>query len=191
MKKIMMTMAAAMVAVAMNAQNFYAGGSLGYTTRSYDGSTLNSTFRFIPEFGISFNENIGVGVELGYSSSTNETSDPKLTNSTFTFAPYFRYTPLHIGKVNVFADGKFSYSANNNEQAINGKAEDNKTNTWGFYVQPGIAYNLNDKFSLVAKFGNILGYSSSKPDVSGAKATTNFQFMNLSNAVQFGFYYNF
>jgi hypothetical protein len=58
-------------------------------------------------------------------------------------------------------------------------------------VQPGIAYSLNDKFSLVAKLGNVIGYTSSKPDVSGAKATSTFQLLNLTNNIQFGCYYNF
>lgn len=192
MKKIIMTMAAAVVALTMNAQGMYVGGSMGFTTSSYDGKTTRSTLEFIPEFGVSFNDLIGVGMSLGYSSTTNETTDPKLTNSTFTFAPYFRLTPLHWGKVSVFADGKFALSMNNNEQATtNGNKVDNKTNTYGIYVQPGFAYNLNDKFSLVAKFGNILGYKSSKPDAEGAKATNTISFMDLSNNVQFGFYYNF
>lgn len=187
-----MTMAAALMAVSMNAQNMYVGGSLGFTTTSYDGKTTNSTLKFIPEFGVSFNNLMGVGMEIGYSSSTKEATEPKLTNSTFTFAPYFRLTPLHWGKVSVFADGKFALSMNNNEQAgPNDNAVDNKTNTFGIYVQPGFAYNLNDKFTLVSKFGNLLGYRSSKPDADGAKATNTFSFMDLSNNVQFGFYYNF
>ncbi len=191
MKKIMMTMAAALMAVTMNAQNMYVGGSLGYTTSSYDGKTQNSTFKILPEFGIQFNDKMGVGVEIGYSSRTSEATDPKLTNSTFSFAPYFRFTPIHVGAVSVFADGKFSYSASNNQTAVKGSAVDNKTNSLGLYVQPGIAYSLNDKFSLVAKFGNVLGYTTSKPDAEGAKSTNTFELLNLTNNIQFGFYYNF
>lgn len=186
-----MTLAAALMAVTMNAQNFYVGGSLGYSTTSYDGKTQKSTFKFLPEFGIQFNENMGVGVEIGYGSTTREATEPKLTSSDFSFAPYFRYTPLHLGAVSVFADGKFSYVASNNESAKGNVAVDNKSNEWGLYVQPGIAYSLNDKFALVAKFGNILGYTSSKPDADGAKATNTFELLNLANNVQFGFYYNF
>ena len=175
----------------MNAQNVYVGGSLGYTTTSYDGNATQSSFKLIPEIGFQFNETMGVGIEVGYSSRTNKAVDPKLTNSTFSVAPYFRYTPIHIDAVNVFVDGKFAYSQNNNETNVAGKATDNKTNAWGLYVQPGIAYNLNDNFALVAKFGNILGYSSSKPDADGAKATNTFQVLNLTNDISFGFYYNF
>ena len=191
MKKFMLTMAVALLAITMNAQNnFYVGGSIGYSSSSYDGSATKSSLTFLPEFGIQFNKKIGIGVELGYNATTNEVSN--LTNSTFEFAPYFRYTAFQLGKVSVFGDGKIAYSTRNNETAgSDGKTEDNKTNDWGIYVQPGIAYSLNDKFSLIAKFGNVLGYSSSKPDVSGAKATTTFQFLTLSNNVSFGFFYNF
>ena len=192
MKKVLMTLAAALMAVSMNAQGVYVGGSMGYTQTSYDGTTTRSTLEFVPEFGFSFNDFMGVGMAIGYSSSTNKAVDPKLTNSTFTFAPYVRLTPFHWGKVSIFADGKFAISMNNNEQAgPNGNAVDNKTNTYGIYVQPGLAYNLNDKFSIVAKFGNLLGYRSSKPDVDGAKATNTLSFMDLDTAVQFGVFFNF
>ena len=51
MKKILMTLVAAFAAVSMNAQtNMYIGGSLGYSTTSHDGSTLNTKFSFIPHF---------------------------------------------------------------------------------------------------------------------------------------------
>ena len=193
MKKIMMTMVAAMMALTMNAQgNMYVGGSLGYQTSSYDGSSTRTIFTFSPSFGYWFKENLALGIELGYGSNTNEATDPNLTNSSLSVSPYVRYKAIQLGKVSLFADGMFTYSTSNNESAgADGKAQDNKVNGWGIYVKPGIAYSLNDKFSLVARFGNAIGYSSSKPDVSGAKATTTFQLANLSNNMQFGFFYNF
>ena len=187
-------MAAALMAVTMNAQNnMYVGGSLGYSTRSYDGSTLDTQFSLIPEFGVQFNENMGVGVELGYSSDKDEsTANLTTTTSTFKFSPYFRYTAIKMGNLSFFGDGKFSYSTSKTENKTNnGNTTDQTVNGWGLYVQPGMAYSLNDKFSLVAKFGNIIGYSSSKPDVSGAKSTNRFQLLNLTNNISFGFYYNF
>lgn len=196
MKKILMTLAAAMVAVSMSAQGMYVGGSMGFSTTSYDGSTQRTSISFVPEFGVSFNDHIGVGMEIGYSTAKDESNKAVKTtkSNTFRFAPYFRFTAFQLGKVGVFADGKFSYSTSTDKTEYTqvGKTNVEQTvNTFGLYVQPGIAYNLNDKFSLVAKFGNILGYRSSKPDADGAKATNTFSFMDLSNAVQFGFYYNF
>jgi len=192
MKKIMMTMAAALMAVTMNAQSMYVGGSLGYSTSSYDGSTLNTKFSFIPEFGYRFNDKMGLGIEFGYSSNKNEAKDPTVTTTDLTVAPYFRYTAINMGKVSLFADGMFKYVSSKDELKDNkGNKSESTVNSWGLYVQPGIAYSLNDKFSLVAKLGNVIGYTSSKPDVSGAKATSTFQLLNLTNNIQFGCYYNF
>lgn len=194
MKKILMTMVAGLMAVTMNAQtNMYVGGSLGYSTRSYDGSTLDTKFSLIPEFGVQFNDKMGVGVEIGYSSNKDESSSTMtVTTSSFNFSPYFRYTAIKMGNLSFFGDGKFSYTTSKTENKANsGTTTDQTVNGWGIYVQPGMAYSLNEKFSLVAKFGNVLGYSSSKPDVSGAKSTTRFQFLNLTNNISFGFYYNF
>jgi hypothetical protein len=194
MKKILMTMAAALMAVTMNAQNMYVGGSLGYSTTSQDGTTLDTRFSLIPEFGVSFNDKMGVGVEIGYSSDKDEQSHAPntVTESTFKFAPYFRYTALKLGNVSVFGDGQFSYATTKTEtKAKNGNTNDQTVNNWGLYVKPGIAYNLNEKFALVAKFGNIIGYTSNKLDVNGAKAKSTFELLNLTNNIQFGFYYNF
>ena len=37
----------------------------------------------------------------------------------------------------------------------------------------------------------IPGYTSNKLDVNGAKAKSTFELLNLTNNIQFGFYYNF
>jgi hypothetical protein len=192
MKKILMTLATAFVAVSMSAQNnMYVGGSLGYTKTAFDGDELNHTLRIMPEFGVQLNEQWGVGVEFGYDATT-EKGTPDLTSSTFTFAPYARYTALKFGPVNVFADGQFSYDMTNNETVgLGGNAEDNKENAWKIAIKPGIAYNITDNLSLVAKLGDVIGYRSSKPDADGAKATTTFSFLDLSNAITFGIFYNF
>lgn len=187
MKKIMMTIAAAMVAVTMNAQDMYVGGSLGFSTTTHDGNTLDTEFTFSPEFGISFSENAGVGLEFGYGRDEDKSGSTKVVTNALSVAPYFRWTPFHIGPVNLFADAKFRYGF----AKVESDGQDAKTNTWGLYLQPGVAYNLNDKFSLVAKFGDILSYRSSKPDYSGAKSTNTFSALKLTNNISFGFYYNF
>ena len=194
MKKILMTLAAAFVAVSMSAQNnMYVGGSLGYTSTSYDGDAQQSTLKFIPEFGVQLNDQWGVGIEIGYSATTNKTLPKDITSSTFSFAPYARYTALKFGPVNVFADGQFSYDMINAQSYNVGtnSVDDNKVNAWKIAIKPGIAYNVTDNLSLVAKLGDIIGYRSSKPDVSGAKATTTLSILDLSNAISFGVFYNF
>ena len=188
MKKLMLTIAAALLVVAASAQNkFYVGGSLGYSSSAYDGGTQKSVLTFLPEFGYILNDNMAVGVELGYTSNNHKASDR--VSGEFQFAPYFRYTFLSLGNVSLFGDAGFSYKRESEKVG----SSDNKaiTNAFGVAVQPGLAYSLNEKFSLVAKFGNLLGFSSAKADAEGAKATTNFNLLNLSNNLTFGFYYNF
>ena len=187
-----MTLVAAFAAVSMNAQtNMYVGGSLGYQTSSYDGSTLDTKFSILPELGIQFTDNLGVGVVIGYGSDKDESTPTTVTKSAFTFSPYVRYTAIKMGNLSFFGDGVFSYVTAKEERKINGNTNDQTINGWGLAIQPGLAYSLNQNFSLVAKFGDILGYSSEKPDVSGAKSTNTFTLLDLSNSIQFGFYYNF
>ena len=194
-----MTMAATVVALTMNAQGMYVGGSLGFNTKSHDGNTLNSSFSIIPEFGVNFNEKMAVGMEIGYSHDNDKTNKSgntgyELKTNTFKVAPYFRYTAVRMGNLGLFADGKFSYSTSTNKRDYVQSSSSNTkytTNTFGVYIQPGVSYSLNDNFSLVAKFGNIFGFTSSKPDIDGAKATKTIDVLKLSNNISFGFYYNF
>ena len=159
-----MTLVAAMMAVTMNAQNnFYVGGSLGVEVSTQSGG--NTKFSVMPEFGIKFNEKMGVGTVIGYTDNGN-------SNSSFTFAPYFRYTACQMGPVSVFGDAQVTYSSIKN-------GGDNIA----IGVKPGIAYSLNDKFSLVAKFGDIIGYDDNAQKVNILK-------LNFSK-VDFGFFYNF
>ena len=184
----MLTIAAALLVVAASAQTkFYVGGSMGYSSEAYDGGTTTSTLTFLPEFGYVLNANMAVGAELGYNSTYNKNGGR--TDGTFTFAPYFRYTFLSFGDVSLFGDGVLSYKRGTTK--YDGVDKASNTNTIGISVQPGIAYSLNEHFSLVAKFGSVLGYSSSKPDAEGAKATTAFDLLALNNKLTFGCYYTF
>lgn len=193
MKKILLTMAVAVLTVAASAQNrFYAGGSLGYGSNSYDGAITTSSFSILPEIGYVLNDKMTIGAELGYKSVSNKSHEPVQTDGTFSFNPYFRYTFFSVGKVDVFGDAMFSLGLISHKSSYKGSdTSTSNATSLGFYVKPGIAYNLNDKFSLVAKFGNVLGFSSARSGDSGAKATTAFELMNLSNKLAFGFYYNF
>ena len=183
MKKIMMTLAAIAVAATMNAQ-VYVGGSLGFNTSSHDGNT-NSSVTLLPEIGYNLDENLAVGIAFGYGQTKNTVEqnnvEVSVTNKKFIINPYARYTFVKFDKVNVFVDGGLEYVHKDNAGS--------KNNTFGIGVRPGVAVNLNDKLSFVSHFG-WLGYSNSKDDYDGAKATNTFGF-ELNSAVSFGMYYNF
>lgn len=171
----------------------YVGGSIGYSSTSYDGNTTNSTISFAPEAGYAINDTWSIGVMLSYSSTTNSQSNADLTNSYFTISPYVRYSFYSLGRLGFFCDGSVSFSRNNIQtmKTENGetKPTDNYRNGFGVALNPGISYRLSDRFSLVAHLGR-LSYSSNKPDKSEAKATTTFS-LNLSNSISFGAFYNF
>ena len=186
MKKILTTIAAAFVAVTMSAQ-VYVGGTLGFQSKDVNGGGKKeaaTTFTINPEVGYNLDDAWAVGINLGYT-TTNLSGNHKLSDnvSEFSFNPYVRYTFAKLDMVNFFADGMVSGS-------IYDDGED-KLNSWGIGIQPGVAVNLNDKVSFVAKLGKI-GYSSKKWDYDGAKALGQFDF-SLSSlaALNFGLYFNF
>ena len=183
MKKFLMTMAAAFVAVTMSAQ-VYVGGSFGFA--SYDDSNKSYTaFKFVPEIGYNLDEDMAIGVALGYTQGSTTAAwlltNPNEDLKTFSIAPYLRYSFAKFGPVTVFADGSFEYAHNDNNGV--------KANAFGLGILPGIAVSLNEKFSFVSHIGR-LGYTQSKLDVSGAKAQSTFG-LDLDNALTFGLYYNF
>jgi hypothetical protein len=161
MKKILMTLVAAFVSVSMSAQ-FYVGGSVGFASFD-DSNKSHSAFKFVPEVGYNLDEDMAVGITLGYTQGSTTAAwlltNPNEDLKTFSIAPYLRYSFAKFGPVTVFADGCFEYAHVDNNGA--------KANGWGLGILPGIAVNLNEKFSFVSHIGR-LGYSQLKEDVSGA-----------------------
>ena len=70
MKKIIMTIAAAFVATAMNAQ-VYVGGSIGlnaWSSQKNAGDRSETTFKILPEIGYNINDSWAIGTVIGYES---------------------------------------------------------------------------------------------------------------------------
>jgi long-subunit fatty acid transport protein len=178
MKKIVLTFAAAMAAMVMDAQ-VYLGGTLGFKSTSYDGDSSTS-FVIKPEVGYNLNEDWSLGVVFGYGESGKDATKVKTLN----INPYARYNAVKLDKVTLFIDGTFGYESNDS------KIAGYKTNTWGVGVKPGVAVALNDNVSFVSHMG-FLGYQSSKPDYDNAKATNTFGLKMDATSLDFGFYYTF
>ena len=217
MKKIMMTMAALAVAVTMNAQ-MYIGGTVGYdnsVSKTATIETTNNLFTFAPEWGMAIDEKLGVGIEFAYITGSTEDKwigdgpDPaakrtKPSSTTVALRPYLRYQAFQVGKLNVFVDGGVNFAISKNKEVGfdgNGNIYDNKAGmALGLFVQPGIAYNVTDKWSIVAKLEDMFTLSYSKgqvPDLpnmpdaptsfSAGLATGGFN----TGSLRFGVYYNF
>ena len=176
MKKIFMTLAAVCVAATMNAQG-YIGGGIGLQSSSHDGNTTTA-IKLMPEIGYNLNDSWALGIALGYSEVKNDDDKDKI----FTVNPYARYTFAKFDKVNLFVDGGLDYTHSDYAGA--------KANAFSVGLKPGVAVNLNDKLSFVAHAG-FLGWTTSKPDVDGAKSTNTFGFDLDGSDLSFGFYYNF
>lgn len=154
MKKVLLVFVLALVAFTAKAQ-LYVGGGVGFTA-------AGPSFAISPEVGYSFNDNMAAGAALNFG----------IGNGFFDFEvnPYFRMYFLDWGNVRFFADAHFNFSV----ISFNGGS----TTTWGIGVRPGIAFPVNDRFSIVTHIMQ-LGYYNGGFDFS------------LNTGSTIGIYYNF
>ena len=206
MKKILMTMVAAFAAVSMNAQ-YYVGGTLGFSSSSDKvnvpagvSEQKSSTFRILPEIGMSLDETMGVGIQLGYTSTTDKTEytatgtpSTEVTVSKLILRPYLRYQFFEVGKANIFVDGGIDFAMKSQKDYKAGM-------DLGLFVTPGISYKVADKWSIVAKLNNMFAFGYHKDpiaDVAGAPDAPSRIDAGLSTGgfnvgdLTFGVYYNF
>ena len=83
MKKVFLTFALMLTAMAASAQ-FYVGGGVGYS-KTESGNNEATVFSITPEVGYVINEDWSVGATLGFENVED-------VSKTFTVEPYVRYT---------------------------------------------------------------------------------------------------
>ena len=169
MKKLFLTFAFAVCAMAMNAQ-LYVGGEVG-AWRDWDAN--QTTFFVQHEVGYNLNDQWPVGLELGYMNNYDDVA----TGHVVGLDPYARYTFAKFGSVNLFVDGGLAYYASD-------AAGDPKSFQIG--VKPGVAVNLTEKLSFVSHVG-FLGYRDSDFAWQDSGLGFNLDGQDLS----FGLYLNF
>ena len=131
-----------MVCAMVASAQLYVGGGLGYAkTEVGDADATEWSIR--PEVGYTLNDNWALGVALGY-------TDVEDKGNTFTVSPYARYTFLKTGAFSVFADGTVEVARYKPDAG-------DSTTGWGIAIKPGVAYAINENFSVVAHVG-ALGY---------------------------------
>ena len=204
-----MTVVAAIAAVSVNAQDFYVGGQLGFTSTtnttevSAAGATVSndlkrSAFTFGPEFGIKLDDKMAVGVALTYGHTNRETgANTEVTGNNFEIKPYFRYAFLQWDKLSLFADAQIGVSTGKSttDTTVGGvtTSTDVKESGFSFAIVPGISYQLTDQINFVAKLGNGLGYWQTKNEPNNTTTIKDKTFgLNLNSlGLVFGMYYNF
>lgn len=121
-------------------------------------------FKIMPEIGYTLDENVGLGINLGYGQYkiTDGQADnvglvvgDKLNFRTFTIAPFVRYTYLRSDIVGLFVDGTIGYTYGKD------KDSDTKFNSYEAGFRPGVSLNASSKVSFIAKVG-FLGYQHTK-----------------------------
>jgi len=97
---------------------------------------------------------------------------------------YF-FTPAD--KFSVSVGGVLSYDTAKQDALFAG-SDDVKTNTIGLNVPLGLHYFVSDNFAITTQWGG-LGYSSSKPDYTGADATNKLSLGLNMDSIAFGLIY--
>lgn len=144
MKKVILSILVAFVAVAASAQNLYVGGSLNIL---HDDKSDVTQFSIAPEIGYNFNEKWAVGGEISY---THMKFDNDVKGNAFSIAPYARFTFYQNDLLRLFIDGQVGFSTSKVE-------DEDSENGFAIGLKPGIAFRLSDNFSAIAKYG-FLGY---------------------------------
>ena len=175
MKKSLLAVAFAMVAMASSAQ-IYVGGSLGInsTTQkfSYDDTSNKSSvssFSLSPEVGWIMDETLSFGAALNFTTSDGD--------SQWDIKPYARYTFQKIGNVSCFVDGVLGFGSPEKEWT-----------TFSAAVRPGISANITEHISLISTI-NLLGWESTSHKEGKAKASISN--LGLINNAAIGVYYTF
>ena len=193
MKKIILSAIVAVCAISANAQ-IWAGGSVGFNVGKHaDGADNITKFEIAPEVGYNVSDNLAVALELGFTSQNgafDAEGYPEGQNkynkslTSFRVNPYARYTFAESGIAKFFVHGGMSFTTYNQDRG----------NTIGFGVRPGVAIELSEKVSVVTKLGYV-GYKfQSKKAGQGTELGSkgNVFGMGIDNtALSFGIYYNF
>lgn len=182
MKKVMMTLVAALMTVAASAQ-VYVGGSVGVASVKNGGNDAETTYKFVPEVGYSINDTWAVGVALGYQKGTCDLINKggygqDVKTEIFSVNPYARYTFLNSKMINLFVDGGVGFSSYKDLGS-----------EFQIGLKPGVAVNLSEKVSFVAHVG-FVGFDTFSPKGEGKSSNKVGVDLNGNN-ITFGLYYNF
>ncbi|EDP97149.1 outer membrane beta-barrel protein [Kordia algicida OT-1] len=153
------------------------------------GFSINSSYAY------AINNNLFLGLGVGYSKNTNEYTvggvlESESSGESYQIFPYVRYYKGIGEKLALYIQGEVRYSHFENEfNALN----DNTSNNFFFGVRPGITYMLHKNLALETSIG-ALGYTTSKIESNQSNAETRRNAFDLSlntSNVFFGLNYYF
>jgi len=205
MKKLFTLAIVALMAVSASAQ-YYIGGGIGFgmdKVKPEGGeSSTNTSFTIAPEFGYKLDENMSVGIQVGFTNSKEEgawwggTVVDELKTNMFMIAPYVRYNFFSFGNFRVAAQADLGFASGKEKGTVGANSLEEKKTAFGLNVAPVLTYNLTDKVTLLTRLNFMnLGFNQTK--YKDAYTETSFGFgvdtydtFNTGN-IQVGFLYNF
>ena len=152
MKKIMLSLAMALVSVCASAQ-VYIGGTAGISSNKFKGGDSKTAYALIPEIGYEFNNKWEAGLEIGIKKGDVCVISKVPEATTFVVAPYVRYTAVETKLVNLFVEGTIGY----------GSVSKGGGDFYEVGIKPGLAVKLSDHVNFITKVG-FLGYRGYSPD---------------------------
>lgn len=179
MKKLFIMAVMAIAAMSASAADWYTGGQVTFGRTTQSASNLKTTqVTVLPELGYNISDRVSIGSSLGV--SYRKAGDEEKT--VFKLNPYIRYNYFKYNRVDLFVDGGVDLGM--------GSAHGDFAVEFGVGLRPGVAFHLNDKFSLVAHVG-FLGYQGGNTAAKNNGAPENWGLDLNTNNLMFGFYYNF
>ncbi len=192
MKKILFAVAGILASMTVSAQ-VWVGGSLGFSSRSYDSeenlveSENEIDIDFSPTIGYAINDKMDAGIELSLGSTKNFMGEKDATMSSFGVAPFVRYNFFQSGKISFLAKASADFYTDKWNYALPGVPDElkyeEKYTTFGIYASPLIKYQVTDHIALVAEFAE-LGFTKVKDE------STSIQ-LDVDSDLYFGIYYAF
>jgi hypothetical protein len=149
----------------------FVGGKFGFNTSggSIDNGTTTTdkpstvSFNFSPKAGIFISEKLAPGAALNFTLSRTKT--PGITetidkSTTIGVSPFLRYYAVKLNNFSLFAQGNTGFSYTKPTTKVGGTSTDGAITTNLYLnVVPGLAYDLNDKFSFETTINVLsLGY---------------------------------
>lgn len=110
MKKIMLSLMMALVSVCASAQ-VYIGGTAGISSNKIGDEDSKTAYKLIPEIGYQFNNKWDAGIEVGIQKGDVCKIARVGDATTFTIAPYVRYTAVESKVVDLFFEGTIGYGS--------------------------------------------------------------------------------
>lgn len=169
MKKLLLVLIFATMAIVSNAQLFVAGSLSAY---HYDGSILYKSpiqitekspvengIVVMPAVGYMIpGKSYGFGLSLGYAYTSEKNVDVKKKDFSHTYdiAPFFRYAYARFEKITLYVDAKLPIGISNEHSKIGdviNPMDDAKTFAIGARLIPGLTYKFNSHILFTTEIG--------------------------------------